>query len=178
MAVWGVGIMLAPILGPTAGGWIADNWSWRWIFYINLPIGVAGFLMASTFLFDALFVKRPRRVDALGLGLMILGFGFLQLFLDLGEKEDWFDSRLVVALALLGALALAGFVVRELTTDEPILDLTVFWDRNFALGTVAIALIGLGMNWGMLLVALYTQKMLGYDAWTSGPVLAPGVWAR
>ena len=69
MAVWGVGIMLAPILGPTVGGWIADNWSWRWIFYINLPIGVAGFLMVSTFLFDALFVKRPRRVDALGLGL-------------------------------------------------------------------------------------------------------------
>ena len=97
MAVWGTGIMLAPILGPTVGGWLADNWSWRWIFYINLPIGVAGFLMVSTFLFDDPFVKRPGRVDALGLAFMVLGFGFLQLVLDLGEKEDWFDSGLIVS---------------------------------------------------------------------------------
>jgi DHA2 family multidrug resistance protein len=174
MAVWGVGIMLAPILGPTAGGWIADNWSWRWIFYINLPIGVAGFAMVSTFLFDAAFVKRPARVDVLGLVLMVCGFGFLQLVLDLGEKEDWFDSDLIVLLAILALFALAGFLVRELTAAEPILDLSVFADRNFALGTVAIALIGLGFNSSMLLVALYTQKLLGYDAWTSGLVLAPG----
>jgi DHA2 family multidrug resistance protein len=174
MAVWGVGIMLAPILGPTVGGWIADNWSWRWIFYINLPIGVVGFLMASTFLFDAPFAKRPGRVDALGLAFMILGFGLLQLMLDLGEKEDWFDSGLILALTVFGTVALVAFIIRELMAAEPILDLTVFWDRNFALGTVTIALIGLGMNSGMLLVALYTQKMLGYDAWTSGLVLAPG----
>ena len=80
MAVWGIGIMLAPILGPTVGGWIADNWSWRWIFYINLPIGVLAFFMISAFLFDAPFHKRPRRVDFAGLGLMVLGFGCLQLF--------------------------------------------------------------------------------------------------
>jgi DHA2 family multidrug resistance protein len=174
MAVWGVGIMLAPILGPTLGGWIADNWSWRWIFYINLPIGVAGFLMVSAFLFDAPFVKRPGRVDALGLVLMVCGFGSLQLVLDLGEKEDWFDSDLIMLLAVLAVFLLAGFVVRELMASEPILDLTVFNDRNFSLGTLAIALVSFGMNSSMLLVALYTQKMLGYDAWTSGLVLAPG----
>jgi DHA2 family multidrug resistance protein len=174
MAVWGVGIMMAPILGPTVGGWIADNWSWRWIFYINLPIGVAGFLMVSTFLFDAPFVKRPGRVDAPGLAFMVLGFGALQLVLDLGEKEDWFDSSFIIALAVFGAVALAAFIIREVAAAEPILDLSVFRDRNFALGTMAIALIGLGMNSSMLLVALYTQKMLGYDAWTSGLVLAPG----
>jgi DHA2 family multidrug resistance protein len=174
MAVWGVGIMMAPILGPTVGGWIADNWSWRWIFYINLPIGVIGFIMVSTFLFDAPFVKRPGRVDAAGLAFMILGFGAIQLVLDLGEKEDWFDSGLIVGLAIFGIVAVVAFIIRELAAAEPILDLTVFRDRNFALGTMAIAIIGLGMQSSMLLVALYTQKMLAYDAWTSGLVLAPG----
>jgi DHA2 family multidrug resistance protein len=138
MAVWGVGIMMAPILGPTLGGWIADNWSWRWIFYINLPIGVIGFLMVSAFLFDSPFVRKPRGID------------------------------------ILAVAALSGFIARELMAKEPILDLVVFNDRNFAVGSMCIALIGLGMNSSMLLVALYTQKVLNYDAWTSGLVLAPG----
>jgi len=171
MSVWGVGIMLAPILGPTVGGWVSDNWSWRWIFYINLPIGVLGFLMVSAFLFDAPFVRKPRRIDAIGL---VLSFGFLQLMFDLGQKEDWFDSDLIVALLVLSVCALAAFIARELSTTEPILDLNVFNDRNFAVGTLCIALVGLGFNSSMLLVALYTQKMLGYDAWNSGLVLAPG----
>jgi len=174
MSVWGVGIMLAPILGPTVGGWVSDNWSWRWIFYINLPIGVLGFLMVSAFLFDAPFVRKPRRIDAIGLVLMVIGFGFLQLMFDLGQKEDWFDSDLIVALLVLSVCALAAFIARELSTTEPILDLNVFNDRNFAVGTLCIALVGLGFNSSMLLVALYTQKMLGYDAWNSGLVLAPG----
>ncbi len=174
MAVWGIGIMMAPILGPTVGGWIADNWSWRWIFYINLPIGFLGFLMVSAFLFDSPFVKKPRRIDAVGLVLMVFGFGFLQLMLDLGEKEDWFDSGLIVVLFVLAVCTLAGFLIRELMATEPILDLSVFNDRNFAVGTVCIALVGLGLNSSMLLVALYTQKMLAYDAWNSGLVLAPG----
>ena len=174
MAVWGVGIMMAPILGPTVGGWLADNWSWRWIFYINLPIGFLGFIMVSAFLFDSPFVKKPRRIDAWGLGLMVCGFGFLQLMLDLGEKEDWFDSDLIVALLLLAVIALTAFVIRELKATEPILDLSVFNDRNFAVGTLCIALVGLGFNSSMLLLALYTQKILAYDAWNSGVVLAPG----
>jgi DHA2 family multidrug resistance protein len=173
-AVWGLGIMMAPILGPTVGGWLADNWSWRWIFYINLPIGFLGFIMVSAFLFDSPFVKKPRRIDAWGLGLMVCGFGFLQLMLDLGEKEDWFDSDLIVALLVLGVIALTAFVIRELKASEPILDLTVFNDRNFAVGTICIALVGLGFNSSMLLLALYTQKILAYDAWSSGVVLAPG----
>jgi DHA2 family multidrug resistance protein len=174
MAVWGVGIMLAPILGPTVGGWIADNWSWRWIFYINLPIGFLGFLMVSAFVFDAPFVKKPRGIDASGIVLMVLGFGCLQLMLDLGEKEDWFDSRLIVGTTVVAVFGLVAFVGRELTAGEPILNLGVFRDRNFTVGTICIALVGLGMNSSMLLVALYTQKVLGYDAWTSGLVLAPG----
>ena len=174
MAVWGVGIMLAPILGPTLGGYIADNWSWRWIFYINLPIGVIAFFMVSAFLFDAPYHTKPRRVDVAGLVLMVLGFGCLQLMLDLGERRDWFDSSLIVALAVLAIGMMAAFVVRELVADEPILDLSVFANRNFGVGTIAIFLIGLGFNSSLLLVALYTQQILGYDAWTSGLTLAPG----
>jgi DHA2 family multidrug resistance protein len=174
MAVWGFGIMLAPILGPTVGGWICDNWSWRWIFYINLPIGVIAFFMISAFLFDASFHRRPRSVDVLGIVLMVVGFGSLQLMLDLGERHDWFDSAVIVALAFVAGAMLAGFFVRELVAQEPILDLTVFAERNFGLGTAAIFLIGFSFNSSILLIALYTQKILGYDAWTAGLTLAPG----
>jgi DHA2 family multidrug resistance protein len=174
MAVWGTGIMLAPILGPTVGGYIADNWSWRWIFYINLPIGILAFFMVSAFLFDAPFHRRPRHVDLAGIVLMVVGFGCLQLVLDLGERRDWFDSTLVLMCGVLAACTLAGFVIRELMAAEPILDLTVFRDRNFGIGTLAIFLVGLGFNSSLLLLALYTQTVLGYDAWTAGLTLAPG----
>jgi MFS transporter, DHA2 family, multidrug resistance protein len=174
MTVWGIGIMMAPILGPTLGGLIADNWSWRWIFYINLPIGILALFMVSAFLFDAPFHQRPRRVDVTGIVLMVLGFGCLQLVLDLGERRDWFDSALIVGLGVLAVAMVAGFVVRELLVAEPILDLTVFGDRNFGIGSLAIFLTALGFNSSLLLVALYTQKILGYDAWTSGLTLAPG----
>src|SRR5438093_248861 len=174
MAVWGVGIMLAPILGPTLGGWICDNWSWRWIFYINLPLGIIGFFMISAFLFDAPFHRRPRHVDLAGIALMVIGFGCLQLVLDLGERNDWFDSTMIVMLAVVAVIMLIGFMVRELLANEPILDLRVFGERNFGLGTIAIFLVGLAFNSSILMVALYTQKILGYDAWTAGLTLAPG----
>ncbi len=174
MAIWGVGFILGPILGPTVGGYLADEWSWRWIFYINLPVGIVGFLMASAFLFDPPYLRRAARSDWWGLGLMVAGFGCLQLVLDRGEREDWFDSSTIVALTIVAVGALAGFLIRELTAGEPILDLTVFTDRNFATGATLIAIVGFGMFSGMLLIAVFTQKLLGYDAWTSGLVLAPG----
>jgi DHA2 family multidrug resistance protein len=174
MSVWGVGIMMAPILGPTLGGYIADNWSWRWIFYINLPIGVLGFFMVSAFLFDAPFHRRPRKVDIAGILLMILGFGCMQLVFDLGERRDWLDSSVIVTLGVLAVSMLTAFVIREIMVAEPILDLNVFRDRNFTLSSLAILLAGFGFNSSLLLVALYTQQILGYDAWSSGLTLAPG----
>src|SRR2546425_611819 len=174
MAVWGFGFILGPILGPAVGGYLADQWSWRWIFYMNLPVGIAGFFMASVFLFDPPYLRRAARIDWWGLALMIAGFGCLQLFLDRGEREDWFDSSTIVVVAIVAVGSLVGFLIRELTTSDPILDLTVFTDRNFATGATLSAVIGFGTFSGMLLVAVVTQKLLGYDAWTSGLVLAPG----
>ncbi len=174
MAVWGVGFILGPILGPTVGGYLADEWSWRWIFYINLPVGIVGFFMASVFMFDSPYMRRAARIDWWGLGLMIAGFGCLQLVLDRGERQDWFESPTIVAMAIVAVGALAGFLIRELTASEPILDLTVFTDRNFATGATLSTIVGFGTFAGMLLVAVFTQKLLGYDAWTSGLVLAPG----
>ncbi len=174
MAMWGVGIMMGPIFGPTVGGWIADNWSWRWIFYINLPIGLLGFLLAGAFLIDSPHLRKPGRIDVGGLVLMVLGFGCLQLTLDWGEREDWFDSRLITNLAVVAVCALVAFVWRELTVKDPIMDFTVFTNRNFALGTTFVAMSIFTFYSSMLLLALYTQKLLGYDAWSSGAVLAPG----
>src|SRR4029077_9093384 len=161
MTVWGTGIMMAPILGPTLGGYIADNWSWRWIFYINLPIGILAFFMVSAFLFDAPFHQRPRRVDVTGIVLMVVGFGCLQLVLDLGERRDWFDSPLIVGFGVLAVVTVAGFIVRELGAGKPIRILPVFADRNFGVGSLANFLTALGLNSSLLLVALYTQKILG-----------------
>src|SRR5215468_439587 len=155
MAVWGMGFILGPILGPTVGGYLADEWSWRWIFYINLPVGVLGFLMASAFLFDPPYLRKAGRIDWWGLGLMIAGFGCLQLVLDRGEREDWFESTLIVTLAVVAVCSLGGFLLRELTTIDPILDLGVFADRNFAIGAALSAIVGFGMFSGMLLVAVF-----------------------
>jgi DHA2 family multidrug resistance protein len=174
MAAWGAGIMMAPIFGPTLGGWIADQWSWRWIFYINLPIGVVGFFAASAVLFDPPYLRRPGRIDVIGLALMVVGFFSLQLFLDQGERHEWFDSGLVTSLAVLAVVALVAFLLRELLTDDPILDLSVYADRNFAAGSLIMLVVMVGFFSSMVLLALLTQKVLGYDAWTSGTVLAPG----
>ncbi len=174
MAAWGVGIMMAPIFGPTLGGWISDNWSWRWIFYINVPIGLVGVLAASAVLFDPPYLKRPGRVDIAGLALMAVGFLSLQLFLDQGERNEWFESAIIIALALVAVTTLVGFVIRELIVDEPILDLSVYADRNFAASSLIMLVVMMGFFSSMVLLALFTQRVLGYDAWTSGLVLAPG----
>jgi DHA2 family multidrug resistance protein len=174
MAAWGMGIMMAPIFGPLLGGYIADNWSWRWIFYINLPIGCVGFLVSSAVLFDPPYLKKPGRVDVIGLVLMATGFLSLQLFLDQGERNEWFDSSMVTFLALLAAVALIAFLYRELTTAEPILDLEVYADRNFAAASLIMLVVMVGFFSSMVMLALFTQKVIGYDAWTSGLVLAPG----
>jgi MFS transporter, DHA2 family, multidrug resistance protein len=175
MAAFGMGVVVAPIIGPTLGGWITDQWSWRWVFYINLPVGVIAFLIARAAIEDPPWASRqPRRaIDYLGFGLMTVGLGALQIMLDKGQQEDWFDSRLIAGLAVVSALALLGFAGRELTTREPIVDLRVFRDRNFSAGVVVMTVLGAVLYGTIALLPLYLQTLMGYSAVQSGLAVSP-----
>src|SRR5437870_10240738 len=145
MAIWGIGIMFAPIVGPTLGGFITDNWSWRWVFYINIPVGAAALLLAWLSIPDSA-TERPavRRIDAPGLALLVIGVAALQFVLDRGQREDWFASPLIVWLSLVAAAALVALVVRELRAEEPVVDLRVLRHPTFAVATAAMCGIKIG----------------------------------
>ncbi|MBV9242747.1 MAG: DHA2 family efflux MFS transporter permease subunit [Acidobacteria bacterium] len=175
MAVYGMGIVVAPIIGPALGGWITDNYSWRWIFYINLPVGALAAFMANAFVEDPPYVKnqRPGKIDYLGFGLMALGLGTLELTLDLGQQRDWFESPLIMFTAGLSALAIIAFIFWELYTDEPIVNLRVFLNRNFAIGCATIASVGVVLYGSTALLPLFLQTLLGYSAMDSGLAVSP-----
>ncbi len=175
MAVWGIGIMFAPIIGPTLGGWITDNWSWRWVFYINVPVGAVAIVLAWLFVPDSA-TERPavRRVDVPGLALLVVGVSALQIVLDRGQREDWLASSLIAWLSVVAAVALVGLVVRELRTAEPVVDLRVLRHPTFAVATAAMFVISIAFYGIMVLSPLFTQILMGYTALLAGLVLAPG----
>jgi DHA2 family multidrug resistance protein len=175
MAIWGIGIMFAPIIGPTLGGWITDNWSWRWVFYINVPIGAVAVLLAWLFVPEST-TERPavRRVDVPGLVLLVVGVSALQFVLDRGQREDWFASSLIVWLSVVAAVALVALIVRELSAEEPVIDLLVLRHPTFAVATAAMFVISIAFYGIMVLSPLYTQILMGYTAMLAGLVLAPG----
>ena len=175
MAIWGIGTMFAPIIGPTLGGWITDNWSWRWVFYINVPVGVAAVVMAWLFLPDSA-TERPavRRIDVPGLALLVVGVAALQFVLDRGQREDWFASSLIVWLSVTAVVALVALVVRELRAEEPVVDLRVLRHPTFAVATAAMFVISIAFYGIMVLSPLFTQILMGYTAMLAGLVLAPG----
>jgi DHA2 family multidrug resistance protein len=175
MAVYGMGIVVAPIIGPALGGWITDNYSWRWIFYINLPIGALATFMANAFVEDPPYVQnqRPGKIDYLGFGLMALGLGAMELTLDLGQQRDWFQDNLIVFTAAVSALSIISFVFWELYVDEPIVNLRVFLNRNFAVGCALIASVGVVLYGSTALLPLFLQTLLGYSAMDSGLAVSP-----
>ncbi|MFN7944685.1 MAG: DHA2 family efflux MFS transporter permease subunit [Blastocatellia bacterium] len=175
MAVFGLGVVVAPIIGPTLGGWITDNYSWRWIFYINLPIGALAVVMANLFIEDPPYIRhrRPGRIDYIGFGLMALGLATLQLVLDLGQREDWFQSTRIIWATVISGVAMLAFVIRELMTDEPIVNLRVFKNRNFAVGTLLISTVGIVLYGSIALLPLFLQTLLGYPAVQSGMAISP-----
>jgi DHA2 family multidrug resistance protein len=175
MAVFGLGIVVAPIIGPTLGGWITDNYSWRWIFYINVPVGALAVFMAKTFVEDPPYIRaqRPGRIDYVGFGLMALGLAALQLILDLGQQEDWFESAFILRTAVLAVAALVAFVVWELRSDEPIVNLRVLGNRNFAVGVMLITVMGVVLYGSIALLPLFLQTLMGYPATASGMAVSP-----
>jgi DHA2 family multidrug resistance protein len=174
MAAYGIGILLAPILGPTLGGWITDNYSWRWIFYLNLPVGVLSLFLMNRYVFDPHYVKRSDgKVDLWGIGFLALGIGSLQVLLDTGERKDWFSSEYIRTFTVLCVFGLVALIVRELTTEHPVVDLRVLKNRSFSAGVLLISLLGFVLYASLVLLPLYLQTLMGYPAYNSGLALSP-----
>jgi len=176
MALWGIGVVIAPIIGPVLGGWITDNLSWRWAFYINLPIGFFSLILTWMLIFDPPYIRAQRagRIDYWGLGLLVVGLGALQVVLDKGEREDWFSSGFITRLAIVSAVALILLIYRELKIKEPVVDLRLFKERNYASGTTIMFFFGFVLYGSIMLLPLFLQTLMGYDATTAGWALAYG----
>jgi DHA2 family multidrug resistance protein len=177
MAIFGMGVMVGPTLGPTLGGYLTDAFSWPWIFYINLPFGIAAFLLTLAFLRDSPYARKAGPADVLGLGLLVLGIGSLQTLLERGERLDWFSSREIVALAITSVVATALFVWRELASDHPIVDLRILKNRQFAIGVSMAAVLGICLYGPVFLLPIYLQELLGFTANQTGLVILPGAIA-
>src|SRR6202521_2622389 len=135
MGFWALGIVVAPILGPVLGGWLTDSYSWRWVFYINIPVGVASIVMTKLYIFDPPYLRaESRRIDYWGIGMLAVGIGTLQIVLDKGQQEDWFSSSLITTLAILSAVTIVALIAHQLLADDPVVDLRVFKSQSYAVG--------------------------------------------
>jgi MFS transporter, DHA2 family, multidrug resistance protein len=179
MAMYGMGVVVAPTIGPTLGGWITDSYSWRWIFLLNVPIGIVSVLMTSVLIVDPPYMirktlKEGLKIDFIGLGLLCVGLGFLQIVLDKGERDDWFSSPFIFWLTVTAVSSLIGLVVWELITDHPVIDLRLLKDRNFLVATLLIYVVGVVFYGTTVLLPILLQTLMGYTATQSGMVLFPG----
>ena len=169
MAFWTLGIIAAPILGPTLGGWITDTWSWRWIFFINLPVGILSLLLISQYVSDPHYLKRRSfGVDVWGIGMLAVGMGALQIMLDKGQELDWFGSTLIRTLCVVALVCLTAFVWRELVTPDPIVRFRLLRYRTFAVGVGLDTILGFSLYGSLVLLPLFMQTLLGWTATTAG----------
>ncbi len=174
MGIYGLGVVLAPAFGPTLGGWLTDQFSWASVFWINVPIGAVNLLLAARYIHDPPYLKRERgSLDWFGLGAMVMGLGALQIMLEKGESKDWFQSRLIVALAVIGAVGLAAFIWRELRAAHPAVDLRLLEHPTLASATAIVGVLGMGLYGTLFLLPLFLQGLLGYTAMESGIALMP-----
>jgi DHA2 family multidrug resistance protein len=172
MAIWGLGVMVGPVAGPTLGGWLTDTASWRWTFYINVPVGALSLFLAAQFVPDTL--RRARRMDWTGFALMALGIAGLQYLLDRGNQHDWFQAKDIVAAALVAVLCLGAFVAYSLRFGErAVFDVRLFSDRNFGVACLIMATMGLGMYGALVLQPILLEGLLGYPIVLTGIVMAP-----
>lgn len=174
-AIFGVGAMLGPSLGPTLGGWIIDRWSWPWIFWVNVPLGIVAAILCWSYLPNprAGSVRRVGRVDWIGVASLIVGIAALQTFLERGNRLDWFESDFICVLAVVAVAALGFFVHHELTTDDPIVDLRVFRNRALVIGCTYGTAMGIGLYGSIFLFPLFTQGVLRWTTWQSGMGVLP-----
>lgn len=172
MALWGVGVMVGPILGPTLGGWLTEYYNWRWVFYINLPFGILAWLGLAFFVQETPLDKH-RRFDLLGFALLSLAIGAFQMMLDRGESLDWFASHEVMIEAILAGLAFYLFIAHIFTAEHPFIEPTLFKDRNFSIGLLFIFTIGVVLLATMTLLPPFMQNLMGYSVLDVGYLLAP-----
>src|SRR5579872_916647 len=174
MGFWGMGIVVAPILGPVLGGWLTDSYSWRWVFYINVPVGIASLFMTQMFVFDPPYIKRGAgKIDWWGIGFLTLGVATLQILLDKGEQDDWFGSHFITSLAVVSCIALVVFVFYEFLIRDPVLNLHVFKYRTFSAGVFLMTVLGFVLYGSLVLLPIWMQTLLGYPALEAGMALAP-----
>jgi MFS transporter, DHA2 family, multidrug resistance protein len=175
MAVYGLGIILAPLIGPTLGGWITDAYSWRWVFYINIPVSIAAVFMIQAFVEDPPYARREKNlpIDYIGFGMLALWLGTFQTILDKGQEVDWFGAVWIRWFAIISAASMVIFIVHELRAKHPLVDLHVLRDRNLAVGTFLIGLIGVVIYGTVTLLPLFLQDLLGYTAYDSGLAVSP-----
>jgi MFS transporter, DHA2 family, multidrug resistance protein len=174
MGFWGLGIVVAPMLGPVLGGWLTDTYSWRWVFYVNVPIGILSVFLTTIFIFDPPYIKRQvSKIDFWGIGYLAIGIACLQIMLDKGQEEDWFGSHFILILCVLAIGGLTAFVIRELTTEHPIVDLSVFKVRTYATGVFLMTVLGFVLYGSTVLIPLLLQTILGYPALQAGVAMLP-----
>jgi DHA2 family multidrug resistance protein len=174
MGFWGLGIVVAPLLGPVLGGWLTDSYSWRWVFYINVPIGLASLVMTRAFVFDPHYIRRASsKIDYWGIGMLAVGIGTLQLVLDKGQEKDWFGTSWITVATVLAVVALVGFIFYELSVADPVVNLRVFKDRTYSTGVFLMAMLGVGLYGTTVLIPLVLQTLLGYPALRAGIAMAP-----
>jgi DHA2 family multidrug resistance protein len=177
-SLYGMAVVLAPAIGPTVGGWITDNYTWRWIFFLNIPVGILSLVLTSRIVEDPPYLQKMKKmvgsIDAIGLGLLTLTIASLQIMLDKGQEDDWFGSHFIVVCAVVAIVGLVVFLWRELTVEHPILDLRLYKKRNFAMTQIVMVIIGAALYSTTVMIPQFLQEQLGYTATEAGLALSLG----
>jgi len=173
MGIFGTGVVVGPLIGPTLGGWITDNYSWPWVFYVNVPVGVLATAFALLFLRDRRQERHVERVDWLGILLLVAGVGSLQVVLDRGERDDWFAAPYITVLTIIAALGIAAFIWWELKAKDPVVDLRVLKSRSVAAGTFFTFIHGFGLTSSQFIFPVFIQHLLGFTSLQSGLLMLP-----
>ncbi len=174
MALFGLGVMVGPTLGPTLGGYLTDRYSWPWIFFVNIPIGIVAATMVVAYVHDSIHHVKSKTIDYIGIALLAMSITALQYLLEHGEREDWFDSRLIVTLAVIFVVGAGLLVWREMVIEEPVIDFRVLRHRGMTVGTVIGVFFGVGLLGSVFVLPIFLQGMLHMTAWQTGMVILPG----
>ena len=173
-AIFAMGIITGPTIGPTLGGWLTDTFTWRWIFYVNVPIGIIALLMAMVNVTNPINAKKAGRVDWLGILFLFIGFGSLQIVLERGERDNWFSSSFIVILTIVAVTGIALFLIYEFFHHSPVVDLRIFRHKNFTFASILGFMMGFGLFGSVFIFPVFTQNFLGYSALQTGLIMVPG----